>query len=97
MELKAYHVSSDFLAAVGAQYDLYGGLLGDKACTVIFDNTKVKQAVPGFEATIRFDQGARMVIEHILAHPELQQEDPEFDNWCDRIIEALEEAKEKVK
>ena len=96
VELKAYHVSSDFLAAVGTQYDLYGGLLGDKACTVIFDNTKLKRAVPEFVATTRFDQGARMVIEHILAHPELQQEDPEFDAWCDKIIEALEEAKEKI-
>jgi hypothetical protein len=37
-----------------------------------------------------------MVIEHILAHPELQQEDPEFDAWCDKIIEALEEAKGKI-
>ena len=96
VELKAYHVSSDFLASVGSQYDLYGGLLGDKACTVIFDNTKLKRAVPEFVATTRFDQGARMVIEHILAHPELQQEDPEFDAWCDKIIEALEEAKGKI-
>ena len=96
VELKAYHVSSDFLAAVGSQYDLYGGLLGDKACTVIFDNSKLKRAVPEFVATVRFDQGARMVIEHILAHPELQQEDPEFDAWCDKIIEALEEAKGKL-
>ncbi|MBO4754477.1 MAG: SDR family oxidoreductase [Bacteroidales bacterium] len=96
VELKAYHVSSEFLAAVGPQYDLYGGLLGDKACTVIFDNRKLKRAVPGFVATTRFDQGARMVIEHILNHPELQVEDPEFDAWCDRIIEAIEEAKRSL-
>lgn len=96
VELKAYHVSSDFLAAVGPQYDLYGGLLGDKACTVIFDNTKIKRAVHGFVATTRFEQGARMAIEHILAHPELQIEEPEFDAWCDRIIEALETAKKSL-
>lgn len=96
VELKAYHVSSDFLAAVGSQYDLYGGLLGDKACTVIFDNTKIKRAVPGFVATTRFEQGARMAIEHILAHPELQIEEPEFDAWCDRIIEAMETAKKSL-
>ena len=96
VELKAYHVASDFLAAVGSQYDLYGGLLGDKACTVIFDNTKLKRAVPGFVATTRFDQGARMTIEHILRHTELQQEEPEFDAWCDRIIGAIEEAKGKI-
>lgn len=59
-------------------------------------NTKVKRAVPGFVATTRFDQGARMTVEHILAHPELQVADPEFDAWCDRLIDALENAKKKL-
>lgn len=96
VELKAYHIASDFLAAVGKQYDLEGNLIGDKANTVIFDNTKVKRAVPGFVATTRFDQGARMTVEHILAHPELQQEDPEFDQWCDQVINAIETAKQSL-
>lgn len=93
VELKAYHVSSDFLAAVGPQYDLEGNLIGDKANTVLFDNTKVKRAVPGFVATTRFDQGVRLTVEHILAHPELQVPDPEFDAWCDRVIDAQEQAR----
>ena len=93
VELKPYHVASDFLAAVGPQFDLEGNLIGDKANTVIFDNSKLKRAVPGFCATTRFDQGVRMTVEHLLAHPELQVEDAEFDAWCDRVIERLEEAK----
>lgn len=97
VELKPYHVSSDFLAAIGEQYELEGNLLGDKAHTVIFDNTKVKRAVPSFCATTRFDQGARMSVDYILSHPELQQEEPEFDAWCDRVIAALESAKQTLK
>lgn len=93
VELKPYHISSDFLVAIGKHYDFEGNLIGDKANSVIFDNTKLKRAVPGFCATIRFDQGARMTIEHILSHPELQQEDPEFDEWCDKVIAAIENAK----
>jgi nucleoside-diphosphate-sugar epimerase len=31
----------------------------------------------------------------VLAHPELQIEEPDFDAWCDRVIEAQEEAKHK--
>lgn len=93
VELKPYHISSEFLASVGKQYDLEGNLLGDKAHTVIFDNSKVKRAVPGYVATTRFDQGARFAVEHILAHPELQQEDHEFDDWCDKVIEAVENAR----
>ena len=96
VELKPYYVSSAFLAAVGP-YDFRGGLLGDKACTVLFDNTKLKRAVPGFQATVRFEDGIRDTISHILAHPELQAEDPAFDRWCDRVIAAQETAREKVK
>ena len=33
------------------------GLLGDKAWSVVFDNTKIKRFVPEFQATIPFHQG----------------------------------------
>ena len=94
--LKPYHVSSDFLAAV-APYDYLGNLIGDKANTVIFDNAKLKQAVPGFQATVRFAEGVRDTIDNILAHPELQVMDPEFDAWCDRVIAAVEAAKDSFR
>ena len=89
-----YHVSSDFLAAVAPKaWDYEGNLLGDKAVTVVFDCTKLKRAVPGFQATVRFDEGVRRCVDYILGHLELQTEDPEFDAWCDRVIEAQEKAK----
>ena len=82
-----YHVSSDFLAATcPKEWDFTGNLLGDKAATVVFDCSKLKRAVPGFCATTRFDEGVRRCVDYILAHPELQEEDPEFDAWCDKVI-----------
>jgi nucleoside-diphosphate-sugar epimerase len=87
--LKAIHISSEFLAAAG-DYDFTGGLLGDKAVSVVFDNAKLKRLVPGFTATKRFDEGIKETINYILAHPEYQKEDLEFDRWCDRIIEIRE-------
>ena len=95
VECRLYHVASDWLAAVGPQYDLEGGMLGDKAVSVVFNNAKLKRAAPGFTATVRFDEGVRRTVEHILAHPELQAEDPEFDAWCDRVIAAQEAAKKQ--
>lgn len=92
VELKAFHVSSEFLAATG-KYDLLGSLIGDKANSVVFDNSKLKRAVPDFVPTVRFEQGIRDTIENIMAHPELQKEDPEFDEWCDKVIEVVENAK----
>ena len=95
VELKPYYVPSDFLHAVG-KYDFAGSLMGDKANSVVFDNTKLKRAVPGFTATVRFDQGMRKAVEYVLAHPEYQQEDKEFDEWCDKVIAALEKAKTEI-
>ncbi len=96
VKLNAVHVASSFLDACSSE-DYRGSLLGDKANTVVFDNSKLKRLVPGFTATIRVDQGIKRVVEHVLAHPELQQEDAEFDGWCDRVIEALEQAKASLR
>ena len=92
VELKPYYVSSDFLAAV-SDYDLCGSLIGDKANSVVFDNSKLKRAVPDFVPTERFDQGVKKTIDYVLSHKECQVEDPEFDAWCDKVIEVLENAK----
>ena len=96
VEFKPYYVSSSFLDEA-SPYDFRGGLTGDKACTVLFDNSKIKRAVPGFQATVRAEEGIRSTIENILSHPELQVPDPEFDAWCDRVIAALEAAKVSIR
>ena len=95
VELHAYHVASEFLAAAGDPYgfDFEGSLIGDKSVSVIFDNRKLKRAVPDMKTTVRFDEGVRIALDYILSHPEeCQKEDPEFDAWCDRVIETLEKA-----
>ena len=96
--LKPYYVSSAFLAAAGVKYgyDFEGGLIGDKAVSVVFDNAKLKRAVPDMRTRVRFDQGVRIAIDHVLSHPECQRPDPEFDAWCDRVIDALERARAEV-
>ena len=94
--LKAVHVSSDFLAEAEPDYDLHGGLMGDKAVSYVFNNAKLKRLVPGFHAQIRVDEGIKKTISHILSHPELQEEDPEFDSFCDRVIAAQERALKEV-
>ena len=95
MTLKPYHVASEYLSAVGDKYgyDFEGSLTGDKSVSVVFDNSKLKRAVPDMRTTVRFDQGVRIALSHVLSHPELQRPDPEFDAWCDRVIAALEASK----
>lgn len=99
VKLNAYHVASAFLSAAGDRYgfDFEGSLIGDKSVSVVFDNAKLKRTVPDMRTTVRFDQGVRIALDYILSHPEeCQREDPEFDAWCDRVIETLENAKKAI-
>ena len=95
VELHAVHVSSELLADV-SDFDFTGSLIGDKACSVVFDNTKVKNAVPGFKATIPFAVGVRRAIDYVMSHPECQVEDPEFDSWCDKVLDEIDALKERI-
>ena len=91
---RPYYVASAFLAAVAPkEYDFQGNLLGDKSVCVVFDCSKLKRDVPGFQCTTRFDEGVHRCIDYLLAHPELQVDDPVFDTWCDRVIQAQENAR----
>lgn len=99
VKLNAYHVSSEFLAAAGKkyEYDFEGELLGDKAVSVVFDNSKLKRLARSMKTTIPFHIGCRIALDYILSHPdECQIEDEQFDSWCDRVIEALETAKKSL-
>ena len=92
VKLNAVHISSEFLAACGKQYDFRGQLLGDKANTVIFDISKLKRLVPEFTQSVSMEKGIRKSVRFLLAHPELQIEDSDFDQWCDEVISARDEA-----
>ncbi len=84
------HIPSDFIAhhndAIGA------GLLGDKAHSVIFDNTKIKMFVPDYCATIPFHQGVRRTLDWYHADPSRQQIDEAFNTEIDRIINVYQKA-----
>lgn len=78
------HVSSDEIAA--ASGELGPGLLGDKAHSMVFDNSKVKALVPEFRAVVPFSTGARQIIEWYDADPSRQAVDPERDALFDRLV-----------
>ncbi|MBQ6382806.1 MAG: SDR family oxidoreductase [Clostridia bacterium] len=98
VKLNAVYVSSAFLAEAGKKmgYDFEGGVIGDKSVSVVFDNSKVKRLAPDLRTTVPFSIGVRKALDYILAHPELQKEDPEFDAWCDRVIAAQQKALESL-
>jgi nucleoside-diphosphate-sugar epimerase len=93
--LKAVHIASELLAG-STRYDLRGGLLGDKAECAVFDMSRLKRLVPGFYARVSVAQGLRSTVDYVMSHPECQRDDGEFDEWCDRVIAACDEARDAL-
>ncbi len=98
VKLNAYHVASDLLSAVGDPlgYDFTGSLTGDKSVSVVFDNSKLKKLVPQMTTNVPFHKGVRIALDHVISHPEQYEEDPEFDDFCDRVIAAVEKIKKEI-
>jgi len=77
------HVTSDAIAAFAP--DLGPSLLGDKAHSMVFDNSKVRSLVPEFATTVTFDRGARGIVEYYDAHPDAQRVNADLDAAMDRM------------
>jgi len=84
VEPRIVHVASDTIADWVPDWG--PGLLGDKAHSVVFDNSKVKSAVPGFVATIPFWQGARQIVDWHDADPARQVVDSALDARLDAVV-----------
>ncbi|HEY4611929.1 MAG TPA: NAD-dependent epimerase/dehydratase family protein, partial [Bacteroidota bacterium] len=84
------HIASDFLAAFNEH--LRGSLIGDKATSVVFNNTKIKTVVPNFICTIPFAQGIQRTIEWFEADPARQVIKQETNDWIDHVIARYEQA-----
>lgn len=89
------HIASDFIAACLPEYA--GTLLGDKANSAVFDNTKIKRFVPDFVATTRFRDGIARSVRWFDADPRRQIVDPEADAKWDRLIAAYERGLEAAR
>jgi nucleoside-diphosphate-sugar epimerase len=83
-EARIVHVTSDAIAAVDPEWG--AGLLGDKAHSLVFDNSKLRSVVPGYVATIPFEQGAREIVAWYDEDPARQRLDAEFDALLDTLI-----------
>ena len=77
------HVPSDAIAAADPEWG--AGLLGDKAHSMVFDNSKLRSVVPGWRAVIPFERGAREIADWYLADPARQVPDEKLDALMDKL------------
>jgi nucleoside-diphosphate-sugar epimerase len=85
VEARIVHVPSDAIAAADPEWG--AGLLGDKAHSMTFDNSKLRTVVPDFRATIPFEQGAREIVAWHDADVSRQQVDTRLDALMDDLVE----------
>lgn len=76
----------DFICRV--EPPLEAKLRGDKAQTAVFDNAKIKRAVPGFECRDTVRDGLAASAAWFNAHPEMKRPDPAVDAVWDRVVSA---------
>ncbi len=87
VEPRIVHVPSDLIAR--ELPDIGDGLLGDKAHSVVFDNSRIKSLVPGWVATTPFAEGAREIVEWYLADPKRQTPDALLDAAFDALTQRF--------
>ena len=80
------HIPSDFIVA--CEESLRGPLLGDKSCSVMFDNSKIRRIVPGFRASIPFHEGIRRTLAWFDADPARRIVRKETVAMFERILKA---------
>ena len=88
VEPRIVHIPSDYIAAFDPEWG--ASLLGDKAHSMIFDNTKIKHAVPHYRAAIPFARGVEEIIAWYDADPSRRNVDEALNTTMDRIITAHE-------
>lgn len=84
------HVPSELIAAYDPEWG--ASLLGDKAHSTVFDNTKIKRIVPDYQAAIPYFQGAAEIMAWYDSDPAHQVVDPTFNDLIDKILTAYQSA-----
>jgi nucleoside-diphosphate-sugar epimerase len=86
VEARIVHVPSDAIAVADPEWG--AGLLGDKAHSMVFDNSKLRQIVPDFAATIPFHLGAREILAWYDEDPSRQRVDTRLETVMDALVDA---------
>jgi nucleoside-diphosphate-sugar epimerase len=87
-EAQIVHIASDFIGA--CLPDTLGSLIGDKASSVVFDNSKLKLFVPEFCAKVPFAEGIKRTMDWFDADPRRKEIDEDANATWDNLIDAYE-------
>lgn len=83
-QAKLCHIATDEL--VQQSPVLRESLLGSLAHTAVFDNSKLRQFVPGFRYLTSFRDGIKQSVQHLDTHPASQTIDEAWNAWADELF-----------
>ena len=87
------HISSHYISQLASSMGqdwMRGNLLGDKAVSVLFDNSKIKTFVPEYKATIPFKEGIKRTIRWFESDPSRMKIVTETNQFMDKVIREYE-------
>ncbi|HSK87676.1 MAG TPA: SDR family oxidoreductase [Anaerolineales bacterium] len=90
LEPNLVHIASDLIATYHPPS--LGSLVGDKANSVVFDNSKIKRFVHDYACEVNWAQGVRRSLAWFEAHPEFQSIDHEMNSVWDQILTSYARA-----
>ena len=90
VEPRLVHIPSEFINLFDAR--IGAGLLGDKSFSAVFDNSKIKLAVPEFQATTPFSEGIRRNLDWFEEDASRRAVNAAMNKLMDRIILAYRSA-----
>jgi nucleoside-diphosphate-sugar epimerase len=90
LEPNLVHIASDLIATY--DHPSFGSLVGDKANSVVFDNSKIKRFVHDYACEVNWAQGLRRSLAWFDAHPEFQSIDHEMNSVWDQIVTSYTRA-----
>jgi nucleoside-diphosphate-sugar epimerase len=87
VDSRLVHVASETIAT--AEPDLAGPLLGDRAHSKIFDNSKIRSLVPDYRPVVNFAEGSRRIISYFDSHPEAHLVNSRYNQLTDSLTTDL--------
>jgi nucleoside-diphosphate-sugar epimerase len=89
-EPRIVHAPSDLIAALYPERG--GSLLGDKAQSTVFDNTKIKKLVPAYRAHVAFAEGMARSLAWYDADPARRLVNKDMNHMIERVLAAQQRA-----
>ncbi len=84
VKAQVVHIPSDIIALYNQE--IGDGLLGDKAHSMIFDNSKIRRFVPEFQPAVKLKEGAKEVVKYYKENTLELEVDKNINDFMNKII-----------